>query len=87
METSMLRDRVVEEIKLLPDHKLMEIFDLVHYFRVGWQGAGGNVSQIMKFAGSWKDMPEDTFREFSAEIAQRRSQAFSRRRSGETSID
>jgi hypothetical protein len=86
MEATMLRDRVVEEIKLLPDHKLLEILDLVHYFRVGWQGAGENISQIMGFAGSWKDMPEDTFREFSAEVAQRRSQAFSRRRSGETSI-
>ncbi len=41
MEASMIRDRVVEEIKLLPDHKLMEIFDLVHYFRVGLQGTGG----------------------------------------------
>ena len=86
MEASMIRDRVLEEINLLPDHKLMEIFDLVHYFRVGLQGAGGDVAQIMGFAGSWKDMPEDTFREFLEEIAQRRSQAFSRRRSGETSI-
>jgi hypothetical protein len=72
MEATMLRDKVVEEIKLLPDHKLMEILDLVHYFRVGWQGAEGDVTQIMGLAGSWKDMPEDTFREFSAEIVQRR---------------
>jgi hypothetical protein len=87
MEATMLRDRIVEEITLLPDHKLRAILDLVHYFRVGWQGAGGNATQIMGLAGSWKDMLEDTLREFSAEVAQRRSQAFSRRRSGETSLD
>ncbi len=87
MEASTVRDRVVKEIQLIPEHKLAEIYDLVHYFRVGLQqGSSGTVDQIMGFAGSWKDMPEDTFREFLVEIAQRRSQAFSRRRSGETSI-
>lgn len=85
VEASVMRDRVVEEIKLVPDHKLTEIYDLIHYFRVGLQSAR-NVDQIMGFAGCWKDMPDNVFYEFLQEIAQRRSRAFSRRRSSETSI-
>ncbi len=86
MNVSTIRERVVEEVKLIPDHKLMEIYELIHYFRVGLQSSGGTIDQVAKFAGCWASLPEDTFREFSEEIAQRRSQAFSRRRSSESSL-
>jgi hypothetical protein len=39
---------------------------------------------MMKFAGSWEDMPPELFAEFLAEIDERRQLAFSRRREGET---
>ncbi len=49
--------------------------------------ARGNTEHIMKFAGAWRDMSEDAFNDFLAEVSQRREVAFSRRRSRETVTD
>ena len=86
MGESIIRDRVMEEIKLIPEHKLSEVYDFIHYFRIGLQKTKGNMDQIMKFAGCWKDMPEEVFNEFLAKISERRKQAFIRRRGSETGI-
>lgn len=86
MGKSVIRNKVMEEIKLVPEYKLSEIYDFIHYFRIGLQKSKGNMEQIMKFAGCWKDMPDKVFNDLLDEIRQRRGQAFSRRRSGEASI-
>ena len=31
----MLREQLIEEIKQIPNEKLAEIYDLIHYFRIG----------------------------------------------------
>lgn len=31
----MLQDRLIEEIKQIPSEKLAEVYDLLHYFRLG----------------------------------------------------
>lgn len=31
----MLQEQLIEEIKQIPSDKLMELYDLVHYFRLG----------------------------------------------------
>jgi len=31
----MLEDQIIEEIKQIPSDKLVEIYDLIHYFRLG----------------------------------------------------
>jgi hypothetical protein len=31
----MLQERLIEEIKQIPNEKLAEIYDLIHYFRLG----------------------------------------------------
>jgi len=76
----------MEEIKLIPEHKLSEGYDFIHYFRIGLQKSKVNINQIMQFAGCWKDMSEDLFNDFLEEISKRRSQAFAGRRDGEASI-
>ena len=38
-----------------------------------------NGKEIMKFAGSWEDLPEEDFRSFCEEIEQRRQNSSSRR--------
>lgn len=86
MEESIIRDRVMEEIKLIPENKLLEIYDFIHYFRIGLQKSKGNSEQIMKFAGCWKDMPKEIFNDLLEEIGKRRQQAFSRRRTDEAGI-
>jgi hypothetical protein len=87
MKGSGIRDKVMEEIKLIPEHKLSEVYDLIHYFRIGLQQSKEDMDRIMKFAGCWQDMPDEVFSEFLEEIGQRRQQAFSRWRSSEAGID
>lgn len=32
----MLQEKLIEEIKQIPNEKLAEIYDLIHYFRLGF---------------------------------------------------
>ena len=80
MSQSITRNKVMEEIQLIPEHKLEEVYDFVHYFRIGLREAvRGDKEEVLKFAGSWSDLPDEVFQEFTREISERRSQAFSRR--------
>ena len=87
MGISIGRERVIEEIELIPEEKLTELFDFLHYFRLGLQKSKGSSAEIMKFAGCWQEMPEELFQEFTEEIMQRRKNAFTGRRASETSTD
>lgn len=87
MGISIGRERVIEEVQLIPEEKLTELFDFLHYFRLGLQKSKGSSSEIMKFAGCWKEIPEEIFQEFTEEIKQRRKNGFTGRRARETSID
>lgn len=86
MGESIIRGRVIDEIKRIPENKLSEVYDFLHFFRIGLQKSKGHVEQIMKFAGCWNDMSEEVFNDFFEEITQRRKMAFSRRRRSEASI-
>ncbi len=86
MGKSIICDQVIEELKLIPQDKLLEVYDFIHYFRVGLEQSKENKDIIMKFAGCWGDLPDEVFNEFLEEIGQRRQLAFSRRLRGETSI-
>jgi len=33
----MLQQQIMQEIKDIPDDKLVEIYDIIHYFRLGLQ--------------------------------------------------
>ncbi|MBI4596490.1 MAG: hypothetical protein HY730_08970 [Candidatus Tectomicrobia bacterium] len=83
MSESAMLSKVIKELNLIPEHKLSEIYDFIHYFRIGLQKSKGNVEQTMKFAGCWEDMPENLFNEFLEDIKQSRASAFSRRRNDE----
>lgn len=80
-------DNVVDEIKQIPDHKLPELYELVHGFRLRLPGSEKLKQRIMKFAGSWADLPDETFSSFLAETRQRRKRAFSGRRGDESGAD
>ncbi len=80
MGISIGRERVIEEIQLIPEEKLTELFDFLHHFRIGLQKSKGNSAGIMKFAGCWREMPEELFQEFTEEIVQRRKNAFTGRK-------
>lgn len=84
MNTSTVKTKVLEEIDLVPEDKLPQVYDFIHYFRLGLETSRGDTDRIMQFAGCWQDMPDDMFAEFLEEVAKRRERAFSRRRGSET---
>ncbi|HJW86254.1 MAG TPA: hypothetical protein VJ440_06460 [Candidatus Brocadiaceae bacterium] len=87
MSISTLKTKIFKEIHLIPDGKIEELYDVIHYFRIGLETSEGEPRQIMEFAGCWNDMSEKTFAGFSQEIHTRRQRAFSRRRNRETGAD
>ncbi len=87
MSSSIERTQVYEEIDRIPDERLPEIYNLLHYFRLGLEKAEDQELSVMRFAGSWKDMPDEAFAAFTQEIVDRRRLAFSRRRNHEARTD
>jgi len=79
MEASEIQDKVIEEIKLVPKERLPEIFNFIHFFRIGLKSVENAPSEIMRFAGCWQDMTDEEFKELSDEIVTRRRQTFSRK--------
>jgi hypothetical protein len=86
MTASELRNQLQHEIRDLPDSRLQEVYDLIHFFRLGLEREQGpSQPDIMRFAGAWQDMAD--FDVFEAEIRDRRRHAFSARRPHETGAD
>ncbi len=84
MSFTAIKNKVLQEIDLIPEDKLTDLYNFIHYFRLGLEKSHQEKSNPnLAFAGSWKDMPDDVFDDFMADIAQRRQQAFSRRREDE----
>ncbi len=81
------REKIFKEIKQVPDDKLAELYDFIHYFRIGLEVSQKKENPIINYAGCWKKMPQETFDDFTKEAVQRRQQAFSRRRDCEASSD
>jgi hypothetical protein len=86
MSASTERIQVYKEIDRIPEERLPEIYSLLHHFRPGLEKAEEPASSVMRFAGSWKDMPDETFAAFTQEVVDRRQRAFSRRRNGESCV-
>jgi len=81
-----VREKVLEEIKSLPEEKLPEILNFIHSFRLGRQLSNAKADRVTSFAGSWRDLPDEIYNEFINDIAKRRQAAFSRRRNREADI-
>ena len=85
-----MREKLRQEIVNIPDSRLREIYDVIHFFRLGLtqtsqQNQSTTTPDIMRFAGAWEDMHD--FDAFENEIAQRRRTAFKSRRSDEAGPD
>ena len=87
MSDSDVLDKVIEEIKHIPEYKLPEVYAFVHSVRVGMEQADSEVVRIMRFAGCWQDVSEDVFKDFLGEVRRRRGRAFRGRRGNETGLD
>ncbi len=79
MTPTNLRDKLIEEIRLLPDTKLAEIYNMIHYFRLSSEKIPNKLENTLQFAGSWNDLTDEEFRDLSDEMTLRRQQAFTPR--------
>jgi hypothetical protein len=87
MSTSDLKTKVLEEIQLVPEDQLIELYNLVHSFRLRLNSVSTPTQSIMQFAGCWNDLPTATYTELLDDLSQRRQQAFSQRQDREASFD
>ncbi|MCI5219397.1 MAG: hypothetical protein D3914_09455 [Candidatus Electrothrix sp. LOE2] len=78
---------VIEEIRLVPKNRLRDIYNFIHFFRLGLETVRDDADDIMQFAGCWQDMTDEEFDSFSQEMTARRQQAFSGRAARESIID
>ena len=79
MTSSITKDKLINEISLLPADKLGEIYDFIHYFRLGTEKNRQNEPDLLSFSGSWQGMNDEDFDSYLADISERRRQAFSGR--------
>lgn len=84
MNESSLYEMVIDEIRLLPEPQVAELYDLVHYLRIGIQSPKAETDRILAMSNGWRDMPEPLFQDFLGDIRSRRHTAFAERRSNET---
>ena len=73
------REQLYDEIRMIPEHRLSELYQVLHYFRLGVgleKRKTPPKKNILAFAGAWKDMPEDSYQSLLQDIEQRRSNAF-----------
>jgi hypothetical protein len=83
MGTTIEREKLLEEVKRIPDDKLAEVYAILHYYRLGVESTQQRPADVLQYAGSWADMPADEFEDFIQDVQVRRQQAFSERRKRE----
>ena len=72
MDSSVEKSKLLQEISLIPEDKLSDLYELLHYFRLGLEASRDRAQSVMRFAGCWRDMPDPVFDNFMEEVAQRR---------------
>jgi hypothetical protein len=80
MDSLNLCTKVIAEINLVPEDKLEELYNFIHYFRLGVEVYRGSINPTMEFAGCWNDISDEGCANFNEEISTRSQQAFSGRR-------
>ena len=77
-----LRQKISEEIGHIPDDKIEELYDVIHFFRIGVEslrkGAKSSRRSALDFFGIWKDMSAEE-KAVLDEIPLRRQKTFRER--------
>lgn len=82
-----IREKVIEELRKIPDEKMENIYEFIRHIRTDQQNSRTNVDIIMGFAGCWSDMPDNAYSDFIQEMSGRRAKAFAGRRKNETGVN
>jgi len=85
MTLSVMKSKLINEINLLSEEKIAEVYNFIHFFRLGIEKKEKETSNdILSFSGVWKEMSNETFDNYLSDIVNRRGDAFSSRRGDET---
>jgi len=76
MTVPVTREKLINEISLLSEDKLGEVYNFIHYFRLGTEKTTPNKDNILSFSGSWESMDDDVFNGYLSDIVTRRNKAF-----------
>ena len=87
MEQLQIREKVIEELRGIPDEKMEKVYEYIRYLRTESQNSRTHADKIMGFAGCWSDMPDSAFSDFMQEMKDRRARAFAGRRKNETGVN
>ena len=74
VEQMQIREKVIEELKMISDEKMEKVYDFIHNLNTDLQRSATDYDKLMSFAGCWSDMPDNDFSEFIQEIRDRRAQ-------------
>ncbi|MCX5809927.1 MAG: hypothetical protein NTX36_11250 [Proteobacteria bacterium] len=80
MQQTLIREKVIEELRKIPEKNLGRIYEFIKNFSTEEPSPKTAADKIMAFAGSWKDMGDDLFSDLTRELSERRKQAFMGRR-------
>ncbi len=81
MPSIITRDKLLNEIKLLPNEMLSDVYKFIHSFRLEIEK--NNIEEnadIMSFSGRWQDLDNEMFEDLLSDIEERRSESFADRR-------
>jgi hypothetical protein len=76
-----IRNQILRRIERMPGEQLSKLDKFLKKLEL----EKSKKDRILSYAGAWKDMDDDIFREFTTEIITRRQE--NKRRSHETSLD
>lgn len=79
------RLKLLEEVSLLPETSLKDMYYLVHRYRLGLQAEQTHDVHTSKeitlsLAGAWQDWDDDDFQDFLDDVYRRRSESSRRER-------
>lgn len=77
----LIKDKLLQEINLIPEDKLIGLYNFIYYFWLGLEKSKMKVDTkpVLAFAGCWQDIPDALFDDFMEDLSQRRHEAFRRR--------
>ncbi|MCB1191351.1 MAG: hypothetical protein H7A23_05095 [Leptospiraceae bacterium] len=64
--------KIIQEIEQIPENKLMELYNLVHFYRIGLEQIVSKKTESINYAGCWSDMSEEDFQDFVETTFRRR---------------
>jgi len=68
---------IIKEIKKIPEDKLEEVHTFIKSLEQNSKGKNSHKKDLMSYAGSWKDMSNEDYKDFVKETRRTRKNLFS----------